>query len=179
MRRIPARFSRKAAADRISEMRIPLAIVFFGPQAAKRLSISILSVAAISVLSLGAVDAVQKDATSTELSRERTVDFKYTFNLTDVPEDARSVKVWIPLPQDSDAQSISNVRVDGAGGFRVVADAKYGNRFAYLELGTEAVDATITATYRVTRCARTDLGAEKIGRPYPKRYADSSSRLRA
>jgi len=149
-------------------MRILLAIAVFGARAGKRFPTSLLSAVAFLILGLGAVEAVQKNATSTEIGRERTVDFRYALNLTDVPEDARSIRVWIPLPQDSDAQSISSLQVDGGGGFKIVTDAKYGNRFAYFELGTDAAHATITATYRVTRCARMDLGAEKTSQALPE-----------
>lgn len=168
MRRIPVCFNYRPAAGRILGIRILLAIVFFRAKVrtlvAERQGHIFLLAMAVLIFGLRPAGAVQGEGTTQGGLRERTVDFRYTFKLTDVPEDAKSIKVWIPLPQDSDAQTISSVQVDGGGGFQIVADPEYGNQFAYLELGTEAGDTAITVTYRVTRYARADLAAKKAGR---------------
>ena len=134
----------------------------------------------VSIFGLGQAVAVQKDGDPAGELRERTVDFTYTFKLTDVPYDAQSIKVWIPLPQDSEAQKISRVRIDAGGGYKIVTDAVHGNRFAYLELSAGRSDSTVTATYRITRRTQSRLRHKTPGQLLPadlRRQFLSPSRL--
>ena len=145
----------------------------------RRITFVALAVA-VSSFGLAQAVAVQTDGVVAGERRERTVDITYTFRLTDLPRDAQSIKVWFPLPQDTDAQKVSRVRINGGGDFRIVTDAAHGNRFAYLELSPGGSDTAVTATYRVTRCASSKLRHKRSPQPLPeelRRQFLSPSRL--
>jgi transglutaminase-like putative cysteine protease len=89
----------------------------------------------------------------------RTFKITYVAHVTDVPPGTKSLRVWLPVPQDSAVQSITDVAFDGAPP-RIGTDAKFGNRVAYWEIPNPG--ATFETSYSFT-CTRreqvTDLAA--------------------
>ena len=96
---------------------------------------------------------------------ERTFDFTYRVQLTDVAADAQSIKVWLPMPQSGAGQAVHQIRVDGPGAIRIVTEPKYGNQFLYFEIRNGARPPEIRVTYRITRSIRRELhGGERVER---------------
>ena len=96
------------------------------------------------------------NSAGTSLASQRTVDFTYQISLQDVPSGADSIRVWIPLPQTTEAQCVSQIRIDAPGGFKIVSEPTYGNEFAYVELPSDA-GRSLTVSYRISRSARAEL----------------------
>ena len=63
----------------------------------------------------------------------RAVEFTYGLTLRGLPERARQVSIWVPLPRETSAQRIEDMRVDADIPGRVLSDPTYGNRFLYFE----------------------------------------------
>jgi transglutaminase superfamily protein len=61
----------------------------------------------------------------------RTVDAVYTATLTDLPRDARELKVWIPLPTSRANQSISALAIDSPYAWSHGHDFDFGNEYIY------------------------------------------------
>jgi len=89
----------------------------------------------------------------------RTFKITYVAHVTEVPTGTKSLRVWLPVPQDTAVQTITDVAFAGAPP-RMGADRKYGNRVAYWDVANPG--ATLDVSYSFT-CARreeiTDLAA--------------------
>lgn len=90
-------------------------------------------------------------ATPLLAAESRTVDAVYTATLTGVPE-ARVLKVWIPLPQSTPWQEISDIEIDSPHEFAIKTEPTYGNRYAYATIeNARAGDLTVRVKFRARR----------------------------
>src|ERR1051325_604983 len=62
----------------------------------------------------------------------RTFAIDYIGKITAVPEGAKKLRVWFPVPQDSTVQTIRDLRFSLRP--KVSFESKYGNRIAYWEM---------------------------------------------
>lgn len=68
-----------------------------------------------------------------------------------VPEDAKRVRVWMALPQEEEAQQVSDMRVEAPYPWRVGRDSE-GSRVLYLETqAPQEKEFTVVTTFVVTR----------------------------
>ena len=95
----------------------------------------------ILTLILGCAQAPSDDA---HLATRR-FEFEYTTTVTEIPQDAKKARLWLPLPVDDEAQSVKIMRVTAPVPHRVGRETAYGNETLYLE-----VDAPLPAELQVT-----------------------------
>jgi transglutaminase-like putative cysteine protease len=57
----------------------------------------------------------------------------YRLSLPCLPEGARTVAIWIPLPRETGVQHVEELRTVTVLPYRVLRDPAYGNRFLYVE----------------------------------------------
>jgi len=67
-----------------------------------------------------------------------------------VPEDAKSLRVWFPLPRLDPEQTIDKLEVTAPGTWKETKDA-LGNRYAYLELAGPTGKVALATKFEVTR----------------------------
>ena len=77
-------------------------------------------------------------AASAATAKERSFHFEYLAKVAAVPQGAKDVRIWVPLPQTDAAQTITNLKVDSPLSHRETRDALYGNRIAYFEVSGAA-----------------------------------------
>jgi len=83
---------------------------------------------------------------------ERTFRFTYNFTVKDIPADAKRVRVWIPLPQTDQHQTVRVLTVRAPVKTEVTQEREYGNRMVYAEIANPgAGQAVFTLQYKVTR----------------------------
>jgi transglutaminase-like putative cysteine protease len=103
----------------------------------------------------------------------RSFKFNYGFTLKDVPQDAQSIKVWVPVPQTSAWQNIGAIDTESKIEPQQVSDAEYGNKFLLFDFSdvSPSADGTYTAsiTYDIMRLARRpiDNGAQSTNISIP------------
>ncbi len=88
------------------------------------------------------------------LGEPRSFTFNYSFTVENIPEDAKHVKVWIPVPQTDEQQTVSGIHASDGIHFETVSDEEYHNQFLCFDLVDhvdEGSDATATVSYRVNR----------------------------
>ncbi len=88
------------------------------------------------------------------LSSENSVqfDFTYAFDVTDSPEGAKSLRVWIPRPTDDAMQSAQLVALGAPAPIRFTNDSKHGNGLIYCDVPMTTDDpVSFSFTWRVTR----------------------------
>src|SRR5262245_37434550 len=62
----------------------------------------------------------------------RTFAISYTAQVKEIPAGAKKLRVWIPVPQDSNVQAIKDLKFSREVSF--ATEPKYGNKIAYAEI---------------------------------------------
>lgn len=97
-----------------------------------------------------ALVALLQQGTHKDLSPD-TARFQVDNTITvSVPEGAKSLRVWFPLPRLDPEQTIANLQVTAPGAWKETKDA-LGNRYAYLELAAPTGKVTLATKFEVTR----------------------------
>jgi hypothetical protein len=90
----------------------------------------------------------------------RTFSIEYVGRVAEIPAGTKKVRLWFPVPQDTNVQSIKNFTFSKPP--KLGNEAKYGNRIAYWEIENPAGPVEITMKFDVTRIEiKTDLAALK------------------
>lgn len=90
----------------------------------------------------------------------RKFSIEYVGKISEIPAGTKSLRVWLPVPQDSTVQAITDLSF--SRDVKQTVEPKYGDKLAYFEV--ENPQATLDVTMKFT-CARqevqTDLAALK------------------
>jgi transglutaminase-like putative cysteine protease len=82
----------------------------------------------------------------------RTFRFTYNFTVKDIPSGAKRVRVWIPVPQTDQHQTVRVLAVKAPVKTRMTREPEYGNRMMYAEIKNPAQGkAEFTLEYKITR----------------------------
>ncbi len=82
----------------------------------------------------------------------RTFRFTYNFTVKDIPSGAKRVRVWIPVPQTDQHQTVRVLAVKAPVKTRMTQEPEYGNRMMCAEIQNSApVKAEFTLEYKITR----------------------------
>ena len=82
----------------------------------------------------------------------RTFHFTYNFTVKNIPSDAKRVRVWVPVPQTDQHQTVRVLSVKAPAKTRITQEPEYGNRMLYAEMQNPAGGkAEFTLEYEVTR----------------------------
>ena len=84
--------------------------------------------------------------------RSRSFDATYTATLSDIPQTASTMTVWIPLPMSRDGQQVSDVAIDSPYEWHRATEKAFGNEFAYATVPRpESGTFTVRVNFRTTR----------------------------
>ena len=82
----------------------------------------------------------------------RTFRFTYSFTVKDIPAGAKLVRIWVPVAQTNEHQTVRLVETSAAVKTQITREPEYGNRILYAELRNPAQStASFTLVYEVTR----------------------------
>ena len=82
----------------------------------------------------------------------RTFRFTYNFAVKDIPAGAKQVRVWVPVPQTDQHQTVQVLAVKAPANAQMTRDPEYGNRMMYAEIqNSPPGKAEFTLEYQVTR----------------------------
>jgi transglutaminase-like putative cysteine protease len=82
----------------------------------------------------------------------RTFQFTYNFTVKDIPSGAKRVRVWVPMPQTDQHQTVRVLAVKAPAKTQMTQEPEYGNRMMYVEMQNPAEGkAEFTLEYEVTR----------------------------
>ena len=141
----------------------------------------------LSSLLLLILPACQLAAQATSNARKfsppsRTFRFTYTFTVKDIPSGAKQVRVWIPVPQTDQHQTVRVLAVKAPVKTRMTREPEYGNRMMYAEIQNSVpAKAEFTLEYKITRreYSRGDYAQLKRTDRKPSVVSASMSRLLA
>src|SRR5437867_108092 len=66
-------------------------------------------------------------------ARARHFTFQYTATVKDIPDRAKRVDVWLPVPHDDQYQQITKLRIDWPYSYEM-QQARYGNRILHISV---------------------------------------------
>jgi transglutaminase-like putative cysteine protease len=97
--------------------------------------------------------AAQATASAQKFSpAARTFRFTYNFTVKDIPSSAKRVRVWVPVPQTDQHQTVRLLTVKAPSKTRMMGEPEFGNRIMYAEIPDSASSkAEFTLVYEVTR----------------------------
>ena len=64
---------------------------------------------------------------------KRAFEFTYAARITEVPRDAKNLRLWIPLASTREGQTILERKIESSFPVRITVDQVYGNEMAYIE----------------------------------------------
>ena len=110
----------------------------------------------------------------------RTFRFTYNFTVKDIPSGAKRARVWVPVPQTDQHQTVRILAVKAPVKTRMTQESEYGNRMMYAEIRNPAAGrAEFTLEYKITRreYARGDYAQLERTDPGPIVVPASMNRL--
>ncbi len=116
----------------------------------KSLKSVVLTFACISALAaIGATFSASSE-TSAPL---RDFEFTYLTRIPTLPADAKTSRIWIPLPQSDRYQTIGDLKIETPFAYTRHRDPEYGNEYLYLQVPAAKVSepAEVRVSFEVTR----------------------------
>jgi transglutaminase-like putative cysteine protease len=110
----------------------------------------------------------------------RTFRFTYNFTVKDVPSGVKHMRVWVPVPQTDQHQSVRVLSIKAPVKTRMTQESEYGNRMMYADIqNPPAGKAEFSLQYEVTRreFSRGDYAQLKKADQQPVLVAASMKRL--
>jgi transglutaminase-like putative cysteine protease len=86
----------------------------------------------LAFIALAGIAAVS--ASSDTNAPPRNFEFTYIARIPALPADAKTSRIWIPLPQSSPYQTIANLKIDTPFTYTKYRDPEYGNEYVYLQI---------------------------------------------
>ncbi len=83
--------------------------------------------------------------------RSRTFELTYRATVKDVPEGAKALDLWLPLPQTDRNQTIHRVTVDAPGPVTIGREGRFGNQCVQVRAKPPDGPLTVTLTIEATR----------------------------
>lgn len=84
--------------------------------------------------------------------RARTFEFMYSATVKDIPENSKSVSVWLPLPHSSEFQDIADLKVETPLPYTITEDKTYNNRYLNIHIQNPGANAvSINVSFMTTR----------------------------
>ena len=118
---------------------------------------------AVALLALSACTPSGEPPTEPE-GRERRFEFHYQVLMPVMPEGAKTYRVWIPLPAETEEQQIHDLKIVSPVRYEQRVEDVYGNRYVYIDLEPEEYPGPLSVTlgFEVTRKEnRVDLEARR------------------
>jgi transglutaminase-like putative cysteine protease len=80
----------------------------------------------------------------------RSFAIEYVAHVKDIPSGTQMLRLWLPVPQDTPVQQITQLRFTGQQP-RFTTEREHGNRLAYFEIPTPGTTLDVTYSFTCTR----------------------------
>ena len=83
--------------------------------------------------------------------RARTFELTYQATVRDIPDGAKALDLWLPLPQTDRNQTIHRVTIDAPSPVSIGREARFGNQCLHVRVGRPKAPVTVTLVIEATR----------------------------
>ncbi len=90
-----------------------------------------LAVLAILLIPLFLVALVKRESSAKVVDDKLNFTFTYKFQIDQLPENAGTVDIWVPLPSENGVQNVTNYKINSQLPYKLYTDSGYGNQFAH------------------------------------------------
>jgi len=101
---------------------------------AKVLAAVVLLAGASGALAGDAAPSMRAEPGFLKPGESRSFSITYRAVVKDIPVDAKKLRIWVPVPQDSPVQTIRGLEFPGPLQPKITVEKRYGNRLAYWEI---------------------------------------------
>jgi len=95
----------------------------------------------------------------------RTFEFTYLTKIPASPAGAKTLRIWVPLPQSDPYQGIGTLKIESRFPYAKYRDPEYGNEYLYLQVPAAKVSSLeeVRMSFQVTRQEhRVELGPRPV-----------------
>lgn len=103
---------------------------------------------------------VAREPTSEALPRSRTFVLTYRATVRHLPEGAKALDLWLPLPRTDRNQTIHRLAVDAPGPLTIGRETRFGNHCFHIRV--EAPEAPVAVTLTVEATRKEDTGGDLV-----------------
>lgn len=90
-----------------------------------------------------------------ESSKGRSFEVRYVTRTIKIPDDARKLRLWIPLPQDNMHQHITDLGVKSPFKYSITTEKKYGNKMIFMSVPDPPSQFDVEVSFNVERFENT------------------------
>ncbi len=84
--------------------------------------------------------------------KSRDFEFTYSFVITDIPDNAKKVEFWVPVPQDAEYQKITDVIINTKVEYSISSDGSYQNKMLHANITPDgASEIPVSFSFKVKR----------------------------
>lgn len=88
---------------------------------------------------------------SEELLRSRTFELSYESSVKDFPKGARTLDLWLPLPQTDRNQTIHRITIDASNPVSIGREARFGNQSLHVRVKSPTRPLVVSVVIEATR----------------------------
>ncbi len=95
----------------------------------------------------------------------RNFEFTYLTRIPASPLGAKTLRIWIPLPQSDPYQAVGSLKIESPFSYAKHRDPEYGNEYLYLQVSAAQMSSLeeVRMSFQVTRQEhRVDLDAHPV-----------------
>ena len=106
----------------------------------------------IRIFLIGLILLLTGNVASADRGEIKRLDIKYTAILKEIPQNAKTVEIWLPYPQSDRYQEVYNIKVDSPSPATVHYEPEYGNSFLYINVkNPKEKEIRVTMNYLADR----------------------------
>jgi transglutaminase-like putative cysteine protease len=129
----------------------------------------------VAALAMGAASYTRSETNAPT----RKFRFTYVASIPALPADARSSRIWIPLPQSDQYQTIRDLKIEAPFAYAQRRDPEYGNEYVYFDVPASRVSqpADVRVSFegtrqehRVTPAPRAAVATSRLTSPDLQRF---------
>ena len=119
----------------------------------------------IRIFLIGLILLLTGNVASADRGEIKRLDIKYTAILKEIPQNAKTVEIWLPYPQSDRYQEVYNIKVDSPSPATVHYEPEYGNSFLYIKVkNPNEKEIRVTMNYLADRYqAINKIEPDKVG----------------
>jgi transglutaminase-like putative cysteine protease len=115
----------------------------------------------IAAITGAALMLISGDNLFAQTAPKRTVEITYNLTVSEIPQAAQRVRIWIPQPMTDEHQKLNEVNIASQQSYQVIEEPQFGNKFLLFDFndinGAGTSEIGFSVKFNVTRYAFSSL----------------------
>jgi transglutaminase-like putative cysteine protease len=107
-------------------------------------------------------------------AKEPVLNTRFTYKATvpALPAGTNKLRLWLPIPSDSELQTVTNIGVTGPDSYQITRDRVEGNRMIFFDVDSAKAPYEVSVTFDVARRTGGVYAVRRQSGPDAKRYLE-------